>query len=479
MRCSIRSWHKSRAIALALAFSLFWGEWAFAPPPRRPVFVPLYSHFELILPVKPDEYNAYSVLVVIPTDLNRGSYIARPQLPLHVQRAFHDRLHRGDRNVLEEQFLLEKEMFEPLLVPGSWSPRDDFLARAITRNILESRVLLRRAHDFALGVYDESGNFGGNFPQGIIDDVANILTERQALILITPYHNPNRILQSLSIAYPDDTGRLPLERRLLGRGLSKPLPRPTLTINALARRFFSMRDPAFNFPLANELFSSFPIIEGDLAELKLYAREPKVKIPWGWLLRRLIIAQNLTRLGQQESPFEIDLESTPFFDTFYRNYGIANEAGDGRTRRALRTAFNDVYLKRDVLQRLWVSRLYLEAVGDVTARAYRMQFGFEKEHDEVILDPDVTEEAEGKVTHPQVHLLYSDRQEFEDKAVDPKKWYPDDYPLSDAQLQLSPFGNPFEDPKDCSIVLHAVDEISNRADSHHPAFYFFGQEIGP
>lgn len=437
---------------------------AFAPP-----FAPLHDHFELIIPTAPGEYVAYSVILVVPTDLS-DPLTAVPQLPLRRQVEFFRRSQVEDRNaVLEEQFRVEEALFRDLLEPGSWRPRPDFLERAIRRNVEESRRLLRSAHDFALGVYRASGNFD-ELPEGIAQDVANILSERQPLVLITPYHDPHRILQTLSIAYPDENGRLPLERRLLGRGLARPLPRPAITVSSLLRHFFYLKDPGQNFPLADEVFSAVPIVEGDLAELKLYARDPRVRVPWGWLLRRLIIGRGLTRLGPRQNPIGIDVESFPLLDTFLRNWSRCNEAGDVRSRRAVRTAFLEAQLKRHPFERLWVSRIFLEAVGEVSARAYRSQFGFDKEHGEPFEDPDVT----GK----QVHILWTERKDFEDKAMDPSRWYAADDPLADAQLRRSPFGNPFEDPVDCSIVLHAVDQMVDTSDMHYPQFFFGGRPRG-
>jgi len=435
--------------------------------------IPITRHYILGARVAPKTYSAFSLIVVTPT--LAPFFTAIPALTPARNHEYLERVKRGESRAAHDAELLT--LIELVRDPITGDIPESFRTFALQQKVAESQRYLRMAYEFSRSVYLSSGNFGDQLPPGIEADVRGILSGEQSLILVTEYLNPSKILQTISIGYEGEDGLLPLERRLLGKGLKEKLPRSAPKLSREPRPYFDTSQPHESFPLADELLSMYPIVEGAVGEIKLYAREATVPIPWGKMIRRMMIAQNHTRhspfLGWGAELVRNERLRSAVFKKFcrLREKAYPDDEKDASAMRTLFTAFFQLQFG-DLVQPIWLDRLYLEAVNEQSARAYRGYFDVNEQIGEEFEDPEVlVRNRDGSLQKARTRILGVNRSHFENTARLPTRWYAEDYPLGKVRIIENPYGSSDLTDSLCVQIISRHESLIGNAERNYRTLF--------
>lgn len=99
-----------------------------------------------------------------------------------------------------------------------------------------------------------------------------ILTGKYPFLAVTKYHDPFEIYQLFGMGYDEGAG-LPVETRLLGRGLDKPLFRPPLRIDSIPICYVPPRGKPQCHPEISAFLSRIRRVHGDIAEIRSLTKD--------------------------------------------------------------------------------------------------------------------------------------------------------------------------------------------------------------
>ncbi|MEZ4752665.1 MAG: hypothetical protein R3B54_19125 [Bdellovibrionota bacterium] len=259
----------------------------------------------------------------------------------------------------------------------------------------ESKSLLEHAYHFALDQYTAAGFFNESTGPALLEDLKSILTGKNAVVLITEYNNPENIYQMVSVVQ-DGEGGVPLEHRLVGRGIER-LDRGEVSANWVPDVRF-LRVGKTRVRLAPEesiaWFHKSRMMRqwyfGGIVEIKTFIRSPESPDEFVPLIMQLMVAHELVRFSERRVPQEIIRELPP-------DYWIAHYQWSGRPLRVLGPDGHEWFHQSDMpwylapmtvpfLRNRWA---VIEAPSAALKSLYIKRFLFEDPPLWSIEDPDV------------------------------------------------------------------------------------------
>ncbi len=317
------------------------------------------------------------------------------------------------------------------------------------RNHNKAEALLKAAFDLALKIYTKHGVFNGDSGPALLEDLKTILNGERTVILVTTFdetawETAPEIHLMVSV-HPDGPSGLPLEQRLLGRGLKEKLPR----LSEPEVRYFSDRDFRRLGPLYFRDTGVLRHYQGKttgrnwltkgIAEIKTLVTNEKSPEDFLVLIHQLL-TQNAKWSKEPTSNFS--LPSKPPYESLAILFVEEGDAGVARLMAPWLTPVTR-------LERLWI-----EAPSDALASMYVRRMKFDPASDgHRFPDP------ENKASH--VSLLSISPERFNSESWDSVKQRRGGEIINDGYLSIT-YLKGTEDYEGSQVVFLDPDEIAVR-----------------
>lgn len=211
-----------------------------------------------------------------------------------------------------------------------------------------------------LGILDEG------VKDGIREDVLSVGEGRSPFLLITPWDEPENVLQMFTVAYDHGEG-LPWQRRLAKAKLYE-YKRPDYRVETSYTRVLDPLEPFREDKELTALWSARATIAGEHAELKNYVRSRKFRFHWGPFVAHILTAQGLVRWSLAPVPDALRVkpegrELDAAVATYVKRF-------EGTPLHQSVTDLVEAYTSSAFQNRVQISDLYLQAIGDSVGALY-------------------------------------------------------------------------------------------------------------